>query len=332
MRRGVVFSSFLHVAVVMLAYFHLWDLIFPPQPLEDTPIAVQLINIAPETRATKLNQTPPKPAAKPEDETVEAPNQPPKPQPLKPLPPPPSPAPSPAPQPQVAQVQPPEPPKPQPKPEQPSPPPPPPPPTPAPPPPETPKPPPPPTPAPPIPEPPKPPTPPEPPKPMPPPPPPKPPAPPDPKKKQEEQAFDALLKNLSKRAEAPKPDTTPKPAPPQQVAKASSQPVAPLGPQLTTSEKDLVIQQIEQCWNPSAGAREAHDLIVEIHVDMNRDATVREAHIVSTARMGDPFYRAAAESALRAVLNPRCQPLKLPADKFDQWQTMSLSFNPKDLL
>jgi hypothetical protein len=59
---------------------------------------------------------------------------------------------------------------------------------------------------------------------------------------------------------------------------------------------------------------------------------VREARIVSTDRLGDPFYRAAAESALRAVLNPRCQPLKLPADKFDQWQTMSLSFNPKDLL
>ena len=116
------------------------------------------------------------------------------------------------------------------------------------------------------------------------------------------------------------------------MAKASSQPIAPLGPQLTTSEKDLVIQQIEQCWNPSAGAREAHDLIVEIHVDMNRDGTVRQAQIMSTSRMDDPFYKAAAESALRAVLNPRCQPLKLPPDKFDQWQTMSLSFDPKDLL
>ncbi len=65
---------------------------------------------------------------------------------------------------------------------------------------------------------------------------------------------------------------------------------------------------------------------------MNPDATVREAHIISTDRMGDPFYRAAAESALRAVRNPDCSPLKLPADKFDQWQTMTLTFNPKDLL
>ena len=66
MRRGVLFSSFLHVAILGLAYLHLWDLIFPPRPLEDTPIAVQLVNLAPVTRATRLNQTPPKPEAKPE--------------------------------------------------------------------------------------------------------------------------------------------------------------------------------------------------------------------------------------------------------------------------
>ena len=315
MRRGVLFSSFLHLAVLGLAYFHLWDLIFPPQPLEDTPIAVELINIAPETRATRPNQTPPKPQAKPEDETVEGPKDLPK-QPPKPVPPPPAPAPSAAPPPappppQVAQAQP-EPPKAEPKPEQP--PPPPPPPAPAP------------TPKPPPPEPPKP-------TPPPPPPPPKPMPPPDPnKKKQDEQAFDALLKNLSKRAETQKADVPPKPAPPQQQAKASSQPVAPLGPQLTTSEIDVVKQQIEHCWSPSAAAKEAHDLVVDITAEVADDGRVVSAQITSTARMGDPFYRAAAESALRAVLNPQCSPLKLPPEKYQQWKTLDLTFNPKDLL
>ena len=316
MRRGVLYSSILHVAVLGLAYFHLWDLIFPAQPLEDTPIAVELVNIAPETRATRPNQTPPKPKAKPEDQSVEAPQQPPK-QPPKPVAPPPAPAPSaapsptPAPQPQVAQAQP-EPPKAEPKPEQPPPPPPP---APAP----TPKPPPP-----------------EPPKPAPPsPPPPKPTPPPDPnKKKQDEQAFDALLKNLSKRAESQKTEAPPKPVQPQQQqqAKASSQPVAPLGPQLTTSEIDLVKQQIQRCWNPPAGARQAHDLIVDISAEVGPDGRVLTAQITSTGRMSDPFYRAAAESALRAVLNPSCSPLKLPPEKYAQWRNLSLTFNPKDLL
>jgi outer membrane biosynthesis protein TonB len=317
MRRAVLYSSILHVSVLGLAYFHLWDLIFPAQPLEDTPIAIELVNIAPETRATRPNQTPPKPKAKPEDQNVEAPQPPPK-QPPKPVPPPPAPPPSaappptPAPQPQVAQAQP-EPPKAQPKPEQP--PPPPPPPAPAP------------TPKPPPPEPPKP-TP-----PPPPPPPPKPAPPPDPnKRKQDEQAFDALLKNLSKRAETQKSEAPPSRVQPQQQAKASSQPIAPLGPQLTTSEIDLVKQQIEHCWSPSAAAKEAHDLIVDITAEVSPDGHVLTARITSTARMGDPFYRSAAESALRAVLNPQCSPLKLPPEKYEQWKIINMTFNPKDLL
>jgi outer membrane biosynthesis protein TonB len=313
MRRGVLFSSILHVLVLGMAYFHLWDLLFPPPPVEETPIVVELVNIAPETRATRVNTTPPKAQAKPEDLSAEdqpAPKQPPKQTPPPPAPAPSAPPPAPAPTPQVAQVQP-EPPKPEPKQDQP--PPPPPPPAPAP----TPKPPPP-----------------EPPKPTPPPPPPpKPAPPPDPnKKKQDQLAFDALLKNLSKRTETQKTEAPPKPSQPQQQAKASSMPAAPLGPQLTTSEIDLVKAQIERCWNPPAGAKEAHDLVVDIEATVAEDGRVVTAQITSTARMGDPFYRAAAESALRAVLNPQCLPLKLPPDKYEQWKTLDLTFNPKDLL
>ena len=65
---------------------------------------------------------------------------------------------------------------------------------------------------------------------------------------------------------------------------------------------------------------------------MKPDATDREARIHDQRRLqSDPFFRAAAESALRAVLNPRCNPLKLPPDKYQQWQTMTLNFDPKDM-
>ena len=101
---------------------------------------------------------------------------------------------------------------------------------------------------------------------------------------------------------------------------------------LTISEIDLVRQQIAGCWNLPAGAKEAEDLIIEIWVAMNPDGTVREARIQNQGRLrADGFYRAAAESALRAVLNPRCSPLKLPRDKYDEWQTMTLTFNPREM-
>ncbi len=102
---------------------------------------------------------------------------------------------------------------------------------------------------------------------------------------------------------------------------------------VSISEIDLVRQQITRCWIVPAGAKDVQDLVIEIAVQMNRDGTVRHAELRKSAgSMSDPFYRTAAESALRAVLNPRCQPFKLPAKKFDRWKTMTLSFNPSDML
>ena len=101
---------------------------------------------------------------------------------------------------------------------------------------------------------------------------------------------------------------------------------------LAISEIDLVRQQIRECWNLPAGAKDAQDLNIEIHVVMNPDATVREARIQNQSRLQrDPFFRAAAESALRAVLNPKCNPLKLPPEKYQQWQTMTLNFDPREM-
>ena len=58
---------------------------------------------------------------------------------------------------------------------------------------------------------------------------------------------------------------------------------------------------------------------------------MRRAAIADTSRMGDPFFRTAAESALRAVLNPRCNPLKVPPRKYETWKSVTLSFDPRDM-
>lgn len=101
---------------------------------------------------------------------------------------------------------------------------------------------------------------------------------------------------------------------------------------ITISELDAVRQQFIACWNIPAGARDAENLVVDIHVEAEPDGTVRAAEIMNRQRMNsDPFFRAAAESALRAVYNPRCNPLKLPAEKYDRWKTLTLSFNPKQM-
>ena len=74
------------------------------------------------------------------------------------------------------------------------------------------------------------------------------------------------------------------------------------------------------------GARDAQNLVVEVHIDVNPDRTVQSAEVVDKARMAtDPFFRAAAESALRALYNPRCTPLELPAGKYDAMEDTSIS-------
>jgi hypothetical protein len=314
MPGGITLSAVMHAGLIVLILVGLPHLFHTPPP-QDEPIAVELVTMGPVTRATHPNPNMPVPEAKPEIP--------------KPLPPAPIPPPKPAPPQESAQPPqssaapppPPEPPKPEEKPT----------PTPPPPPPKA-----------------------EVQAPLPPPPPPKPPEEkPKPPQKNPQPAFDQMLKQMQKtekqqqtqntfdslltnlaKNDAPKSDH----APPKQrtqmaaAAPASSQPKAPLGSTLSASEMDMIREQISRCWNVPAGARDAKDLVVEIRVQVGQDGTVQTAQIVDSGRMGDPLYRAAAESARRAFFNPQCTPLKLPPDKYATWKDMVVDFNPKDAL
>ena len=144
--------------------------------------------------------------------------------------------------------------------------------------------------------------------------------------------FETLLKNLAKDESVPSEEARPRPEA-ALAGRASSQPKAPLGGQLSASEIDLIRNQIARCWDIPAGARDAKNLVVEIRVSVNPDGTVRRATIVDQARLAsDPVFRSAAESARRALFDPQCMPLHLPADQYPLWKDMDLSFSPKDIL
>src|SRR5580704_10841437 len=87
-RGGMVLSAAMHLGILVLIIVGLPTLFRPPVP-EDQPIAVELVTIAPETHATKLNPNLPKPNAKPDTPVNAAPAPVPVP---KPEPPPPTPA------------------------------------------------------------------------------------------------------------------------------------------------------------------------------------------------------------------------------------------------
>src|SRR5271165_5575705 len=88
--RSIALSVALHLVLGSLFILGLPRLFDPPMP-EDMPVAVELVTIAPETRATRPNPNPPRPNAKPEVPVADAPVARPEPEPPVPTPvPPPS--------------------------------------------------------------------------------------------------------------------------------------------------------------------------------------------------------------------------------------------------
>ena len=137
-----------------------------------------------------------------------------------------------------------------------------------------------------------------------------------------EKSFDQEMEDVIK-----KHDSDEQTSQPQQVSRLDP------GEKMSMSEIDALRRQIERCWNPPAGAPEAENLVVDVELIINPDGTVRQAQIVDTSRMSrDPYYRAAAESVLRAIKHPMCTPLKLPPGKYDLWRHTKLTFDPHELV
>lgn len=162
-------------------------------------------------------------------------------------------------------------------------------------------------------------------------------APPEEKPKPEEkpveeaqqQDFTNLLKNLQDSqpvVEEDLPETKEAVAP-------TPTPAAPFAQQMTMSETDALRRQLSNCWSIQAGARYAENLVVEVRLIVARDRRVTSATIVDQWRYGqDSYFRAAADSAIRAVNSPQCEILELNPDKYDLWKDIIVKFDPSEML
>jgi len=151
------------------------------------------------------------------------------------------------------------------------------------------------------------------------------------KPKEPERDFSSVLKNLADPKHTP-PSATEQPDMGIKTATPVEGAQAPLGQKMTMREEDALRRQLERCWNVPYGAKDAENLNVEIFMVINPDRTLRDARVVDMARYNrDTFFRAAADSALRAVRNPLCSPFELPPDKYNVWKTTTVNFNPREM-
>jgi colicin import membrane protein len=97
---------------------------------------------------------------------------------------------------------------------------------------------------------------------------------------------------------------------------------------LSQSELDALRAQIQQCWNPPAGAADAKDLVADIRIELRQDGTL-SAEPTLVKRGSHPAFQVFAESAMRAVR--RCQPYKLPVAKYEVWRSVEIGFDLKQM-
>ncbi|MBV9989910.1 MAG: hypothetical protein JOZ72_01340 [Alphaproteobacteria bacterium] len=146
---------------------------------------------------------------------------------------------------------------------------------------------------------------------------------PQPEKKKESFDIDKMMAFLDKRA--PAQSAAPNAAKGPKTIKGIGQQNA-----MTMDLIDTLRNQIAQCWSPPVGAPHPEQLIVQYELFLNRDGTVAQTPQLLSSTSSDPFMRAAADAARRAIYT--CQPYRLPPDRYDQWQDITLNFDPRQMV
>lgn len=156
------------------------------------------------------------------------------------------------------------------------------------------------------------------------------------KSKPKQDDLAAILKAVKDTAQKEKKDEKKEKKPVEEAtapAKTVSNQYNPTLP-MSMSEKDAIMSQLAKCWIVPAGAKDAQNLVVMLNAEYNSDGSYIKVELATADQLRystDPFFRAAADSAIRAV--QKCSPLTgLPPEKFETWRMMELQFDPKYML
>ncbi len=152
---------------------------------------------------------------------------------------------------------------------------------------------------------------------------------PDKKARQTDEQMDELLKNLT--APVEKADEISRKPPIKAKPQAGSH--AQVSDTMTADEMAIIRERLKQCWLVPAGAYDSENLVIHVAAKYNEDKTLIAETLVDTDDRynRDPSYRAAADSALRALRNPACNPLPWPDGKYADWKNPQIDFDPKML-
>ncbi|PWE29426.1 hypothetical protein DDZ14_16900 [Maritimibacter sp. 55A14] len=148
-------------------------------------------------------------------------------------------------------------------------------------------------------------------------------------------------------AEPAEPEAEPEPAPSEEDAIAAAiaadigeepapqggarEPATRRGPPLTSGEREGLRLAVQECWNVGALSSDALRVTVTVGVELNRDGTPRTESIRQISATGGDGAAAkqAYEAARRAIIRCGARGFDLPAEKYDTWRDVEMTFNPE---
>jgi hypothetical protein len=115
------------------------------------------------------------------------------------------------------------------------------------------------------------------------------------------------------------------------VAQQNDAPAVAAGPPMTGAERDSFRVSVNRCWNVDPGSVAAR-VTVEVAFNLDRDGSVRGNDVRLVSSQGDSgAVDIAFQAARRAVLRCQSGGYQLPADKYDQWQEVVITFDPSGM-
>lgn len=110
-------------------------------------------------------------------------------------------------------------------------------------------------------------------------------------------------------------------------------PATPSGPPLTGGEQDRLRTAVSQCWSVGALSSAALETTVVVGVTMTPDArpVANSIRLVSWSGGNEPAAQQAFGAARRAIIRCGQQGYPLPAEKYEQWQNIEMTFNPEKM-
>ena len=99
---------------------------------------------------------------------------------------------------------------------------------------------------------------------------------------------------------------------------------------LSADQRGAIGDHVRECWTKDAGALDVDKQRVLLTVTTDAAGVARRADVAGDdlGRMSDPRFRAFAERAIRAIMDPRCANLPLPNKVLGRINVLTFRFSP----